>query len=51
MKLKDLTRINQTSRRRYDETYKKDALRLIQNGRSVSEVAKSLGVSEQLLYN
>lgn len=51
MKQKDLTQINQSSRRRYDEAFKKDALRLIQNGRGVAEVAKSLGISEQLLYN
>jgi len=51
MKQKDLPQINEKSRRRYDEAFKKDALRLVQNGRSVNEVAKSLGISEQLLYN
>ncbi|MDZ4707028.1 MAG: transposase [Saprospiraceae bacterium] len=51
MKQKNLTQINEKNRRRYDEAFKKDTLRLVQNGRSVNEVAKSLGISDQLLYN
>jgi len=46
MKQKDLTQINPKGRRRYDEAFKKDALRLIQNGHSVNEVAKSFEISE-----
>lgn len=37
-------------RRRYDATFKKDALQLVADGRSVSSVAEALGVNENLLY-
>ena len=37
--------------RRYDEDFKKNALSLLGNGRSVSSVASSLGISEKLLYD
>ncbi len=38
-------------RRQYDAEFKKNALQLIVDGRSVSSVAQSLGVSEGVLYN
>lgn len=39
-------------RRKYDETFKTEAVRLITTGnRSVPDVARSLGISENLLYN
>ena len=38
-------------RRQYDAEFKKNALQLIADGRSVSSVAKSLGVKEGVLYN
>ena len=37
--------------RKYDAEFKKEALRQVQNGRSVPEVARSLGIGENLLYN
>lgn len=37
-------------KRRYDAEFKKNALQLIADGRSVSSVAQSLGVRENLLY-
>ena len=37
-------------RRRYDEGFKTEALRMVTNGRSVPDVARSLGISENLLY-
>ena len=42
---------NQKPRRQYDAEFKKNALQLISDGRSVSSVAQSLGVSEGLFYN
>ncbi len=39
------------NRRRYDAEFKKNALQLIAEGRSVGSVAQSLGLNEGLLYN
>ncbi|HNM27246.1 MAG TPA: transposase [Saprospiraceae bacterium] len=38
------------TRRKYDEGFKTEALRLVTGGRSAAEVARSLGISENLLY-
>lgn len=38
------------SPRKYDSTFKEQALNQIENGRSVGSVAKALGISEALLY-
>ena len=40
-----------SSYRRYDTTFKEEALRLLESGRKGSDVAKSLGISVQMLYN
>lgn len=37
--------------RKYDSSFKEEALRMIGNGRSVPDVAKALGIGENLLYN
>lgn len=37
--------------RRYDATFKANAIRLVDEGRSVSSVAKSLGIDKSLLYS
>lgn len=37
--------------RKYDADFKSEALRQLSNGRSVPDVAKSLGIAENLLYN
>lgn len=37
-------------RRKYDDGFKSEALKMINSGRSVSEVARSLGIGENLLY-
>lgn len=37
-------------RRSYDAEFKKNALQMVANGRSVSEVCKALGIKEGLLY-
>lgn len=37
-------------RRKYDESFKTEALRMVAAGRSVSDVARSLGIGENLLY-
>ena len=40
------------SRRKYDREFKLEAVRLVtQGGRPVSEVARDLGIHENLLYN
>lgn len=38
------------SRRKYDADFKREALKLVEGGRSAADVARSLGISEQLLY-
>ena len=37
--------------RRYDSSFKKQALGLVRDGRKVSSVAKSLGISTGVLYS
>jgi transposase len=37
--------------RKYDSDFKAEALRQVSNGRSIPEVAQSLGIAENLLYN
>lgn len=37
-------------RRKYDVDFKREALKLVDTGRSAVDVAKSLGITEQLLY-
>ena len=37
-------------RRRYDAEFKKNALQMIEDGRSVSSVSQALGIKESLLY-
>ncbi|MBK6933196.1 MAG: transposase [Saprospirales bacterium] len=39
-----------TMRRKYDEGFKMEALRMVTNGRGVPDVARSLGISENILY-
>lgn len=38
------------SSRKYDKTFKAEALRMLDEGQSVAQVAKSLNVSDQLLH-
>lgn len=38
------------TRRKFDKAFKAEALRMLDEGQSVSQVAKSLNVSEQLLH-
>ncbi len=38
-------------RRKYDAGFKSEALKMVSSGRSVSEVARTLGIGENLLYN
>ena len=42
-------KIKQTYRK-YDMDFKTEALKLVRTGRSVSDVARSLGIGENLLY-
>lgn len=38
------------SRRKYDATFKKEVLQMVESGRPVPDIAKSLGVGENLIY-
>jgi transposase len=37
-------------RRKYDENYKQEILKMINSGRSVPEVARTMGLGENLVY-
>jgi transposase len=37
-------------RRKYDEEFKSDVLKMVADGRSISEIAKKLGISERMVY-
>lgn len=41
---------SKVTRRKYDEGFKTEALGMVNGGRSVPDVARSLGMSENLLY-
>jgi transposase len=38
-------------RRKFDVGFKTEALKMVSSGRSISEVARTLGIGENLLYN
>lgn len=38
------------SRRKYDESFKEDVVKMAESGRSIPEIARSLGISETLIY-
>lgn len=46
--MKEQTQVKK--RRKYDPTFKEEALKMVENGRSVSEVSQALGIGENLLY-
>lgn len=37
-------------RRKYDASFREEVMRMVLNGRPVSEVAQSLGIGENLIY-
>jgi transposase len=39
------------TRRKYDDSFKEDVLKMVMSGRPVSEIATALGISENLVYN
>ena len=41
---------NQSNRRKYDATFKKEVLQMVESGRPVADIAKSLGIGENLIY-
>jgi transposase len=43
------TSINK-KRRKYDESFKQELLKMVKTGRSVAEVARTMGIGENLLY-
>ncbi|MBD2705748.1 transposase [Spirosoma sp. BT702] len=48
--MKEQKNTKSASRRKYDQDFKTEALRMIANGRSVLQVAQALGLGENLLY-
>ncbi len=44
------TKANDQPRRKYDDEFKRQALRMIANGQAARSVAQSLGISENLLH-
>lgn len=38
------------TRRKYDETFRREAVKMVNNGQSVRSVAQSLGVAENLIH-
>lgn len=40
----------QKNRRKYDAAFKQEVIQMIANGRSVPEVARSLGIGENIIY-
>ncbi len=44
------TKTNDQPRRKYDDEFKRDALRMIANGQAVRSVAQNLGIGENLLH-
>lgn len=43
------TSINK-KRRKYDESFKMELLKMVKSGRSVAEVSRTMGIGENLLY-
>jgi transposase len=41
---------NKQTKRHYDSAFKESVLSMLKNGQSVSEVSKSLGIGESLIY-
>jgi transposase len=41
---------NQENRRKYDPEFKADVLKMVESGRSVDEIAQSLGIKKNLIY-
>ncbi len=44
-------KIKKTRHRKYDDQFKQEALKQIENDQSVASVAQALGISEALLYS
>jgi transposase len=38
------------TRRKYDDSFKEDVLKMVMSGRPVPEIAEALGISENLVY-
>jgi transposase len=38
------------TRRKYDDSFKEDVLKMVMSGRPVSEISEALGISENLIY-
>jgi transposase len=42
--------VSRVRRRKYDEAFKEQALKMVDNGQSVRSVAQSLGIAENILH-
>ena len=51
MKDKKTKSIKDKPRRRYDAEFRKNALQLVKDGRSIQDVSESLGIKSSLLYS
>ena len=51
MKDKKTKLIKDKPRRRYDAEFRKNALQLVEDGRSIQDVSESLGIKSSLLYS
>jgi transposase len=47
---KENRQTDQGYRRRFDEDFKTSALQMVSSGRSVTDVARALGINENVLY-
>lgn len=44
------TKKTKKTRRKYDATFKAEVIKMVSSGRSVSDVAQSMGIGENLVY-
>jgi transposase len=44
------TKKTKKTRRKYDATFKAEVIKMVSSGRSVSDVAESMGIGENLVY-
>lgn len=51
MKEKNSKKTTNLPRRRYDAEFRKNALQMVQDGRSVKGVSESLGIKSSLIYS
>jgi transposase len=43
-------KITKRTRRKYDDSFKEDVLKMVMSGRPISEISEALGISVNLIY-